>query len=1100
MAKRRIHELAKDLNIASKDLIAKFQEIGIDIKNHMSSVDEDSVRRLSGVGKPAVEPKKEPPPRREPERDKVPIRGEDAPARAKPPERPVTEARRPERPPEREAAPVAGAPGAGRDEKAQQTGEQAAKPPEARKPDQPGTPGQDAVYDRGHRRREGHRRNRNRSQGQAPYQGQYQRDNTQRDQYPRNQYQGQGYDNRAGQAGQAGQVRQGEQGRPDRPAPIRDGRETGLRREVGQEQGAAPHRRDQAEPYQGQQGQTGEARREPFPRREQRDPAGLPVRQPQAPVRDGTAMRPAQPIPRTDRPGTDQAGAQRRPPSDGQREYPPARDPRRQPQAAGQTSERPATDQQRPFRRGDRDGSFQPRPYDPNRPPSREGYSQNRQGYSQGQGARGPSGDPRRQGQGPYRDMPPRTDRQGQGPGRPAGPGGRPDFQRKDDAGRPAFPRRDAKPAFGKKDDKKPEQPSKDDRKQLYQKNEQMRQEKSREKKDGDKKESKQFLDKKGKLRGAKTRVPILVKKPEPDVELIRIPPLLTVKELAEQLKRSGADVVKTLIKMGVMATVNQEIDFETASRIAESYNVLVEEAVEVDLFEEAFMHDVEDASLKVERPPVVVVMGHVDHGKTSLLDAIRNTKVQAGEAGGITQHIGAYTVTINGRPITFLDTPGHEAFTAMRMRGAQVTDIAILVVAANDGVMPQTVEAINHAKAAGIDIMVAINKVDLPDANPDKVKQELTEFGLLVEEWGGETIAVPVSAKKREGIEHLLEMIIIMADMKELRANPEKPARGTIIEAQLDKGRGPVATVLIQDGTLNVGDTVVAGACFGHIRAMMDDKGKKVKKAGPSIPVEILGMADVPSSGDLFFVAKDDKQARMLSNSVIAKSRVDMIKTTPQKVSLDDLFQQIQAGSVKDLNLIIKADVHGSVEALRTSLEKLSNAEVRVRIIHGGVGAINESDVMLASASNAVIIGFNIRPEANAKSVADAEKVDIRLYRVIYNAIDDITAAMKGMLDPVFRENVIGHAEIRQLFKASGVGTIGGSYVTDGKIVRNAQVRIVRDGVVVHEGSLETLRRFKDDVREVGMGYECGLLFAKFNDIKENDMVEAFVMEEIPR
>jgi translation initiation factor IF-2 len=491
--------------------------------------------------------------------------------------------------------------------------------------------------------------------------------------------------------------------------------------------------------------------------------------------------------------------------------------------------------------------------------------------------------------------------------------------------------------------------------------------------------------------------------------------------------------------------------------------------------------------------------MGHVDHGKTSLLDVIRDAHVQQSEAGGITQHIGAYTVDINGKPITFLDTPGHEAFTAMRMRGAQVTDIAVLVVAANDGVMPQTVEAINHAKAAGVDIIVAINKVDLPSANPDRVKQELTEYGLLVEDWGGETIAVPVSALQKTGIEQLLEMIIIVSEMKELRANPNNPARGSIIEAKLDKGRGPVATVLVQDGTLNIGDPVVAGVCFGKVRAMADDGGNSVKSAGPSIPVEIIGLSDVPSAGDAFYVADREKQARQLSETVIAKGRESMIKAA-SKVSLDDLFNQIQSGSVQDLNIVLKADVQGSVEALRTSLDKLTNDQVRVRIIHGGVGAISESDVMLASASNAIIIGFNVRPDAMAKSVADAEKVDMRLYRVIYSAIDDITAAMKGMLAPEFREKVLGHAEIRQIFKASGVGTIGGSYVIDGQITRNAKVRIVRDGRVVYDGTLETLRRFKDDVREVASGYECGMLFHRYNDIRENDRVEAYVMEEIPR
>jgi len=588
----------------------------------------------------------------------------------------------------------------------------------------------------------------------------------------------------------------------------------------------------------------------------------------------------------------------------------------------------------------------------------------------------------------------------------------------------------------------------------------------------------------------------------EDDIKIIQLPAKVTVKELSEKLEKNSNEVIMALMKIGIMATINQEIDFDIASIVADGYDVIAEQAEEIDLLEEAFKEDEENDSpddMK-ERPPVVVVMGHVDHGKTSLLDAIRHSKVTANEAGGITQHIGAYTVSIEDKPITFLDTPGHEAFTAMRMRGAQVTDVAILVVAADDGVMPQTIEAINHAKAANVEIIVAINKIDKPSANADRVKQELVEYGLVSEDWGGNTICVPVSAMSKTGIDQLLEMIILVSEMKELKANPNKRARGTIIEAQLDKGRGPVATVLVQNGTLKVGDPIIAGSCYGRVRAMMNDKGQKVKKAGPSVPVEILGLSEVPQAGDMFYVAHNEKQARQVAEAVIAKGREDMLKNTHQKVSLDDLFSQIQAGNVKELNIVIKADVQGSVEAVKMSLEKLSNEEVRIKTIHGGVGAITESDVMLASASNAIIIGFNVRPEASAKSVADDQEVDIRLYRVIYNAIEDITAAMKGMLDPVYEEKIIGHAEIRQLFKASGVGTIGGSYVTDGKIVRNCKVRIIRNGKVVYEGELATLRRFQDDVKEVNSGYECGLLFNKFNDIKVDDIVEAFVMEEIPQ
>ena len=586
----------------------------------------------------------------------------------------------------------------------------------------------------------------------------------------------------------------------------------------------------------------------------------------------------------------------------------------------------------------------------------------------------------------------------------------------------------------------------------------------------------------------------------EEEIRFMEIPENITVKELAEKLGKSGAEIVKCLMKKGIMAAINQSVDFDTAVSVGEEYNVIFEIEKEKDIFEEAFKQEEEDESLLESRPPVVVVMGHVDHGKTSLLDAIRHSHVTSSEAGGITQHIGAYTVQINGNPITFLDTPGHEAFTAMRMRGAQITDIAVLVVAADDGVMPQTIEAINHAKAAGVEVIVAINKMDKPSANPDRVKQELVEYGLVAEDWGGNTICVPVSAVTKDGIDTLLEMIILTAEMMELKANPNKPARGAIIEAQLDKGRGPVATVLVQEGTLNVGDPIVAGAAHGKIRAMMDDKGRRVKKAGPSKPVEILGLSEVPAAGDSFYVASSEKQARQLAESVVAKSRKDMLKDTPQKVSLDDLFNQIQSGSVKELNIVVKADVQGSVEAVKQSLEKLSNEEVRIRIIHGGVGAITESDVMLASASNAIVIGFNVRPEPSAKTFADEEKVDIRLYRVIYNAIEDITAAMKGMLDPVYEEKVIGHAEVRQLFKASGVGTIAGSYILDGKFTRTAKVRLLRDNIVVYEGELESLKRFKDDVKEVNAGYECGLVFKKFNDLKEGDIAEAYIMVEVPR
>ena len=584
------------------------------------------------------------------------------------------------------------------------------------------------------------------------------------------------------------------------------------------------------------------------------------------------------------------------------------------------------------------------------------------------------------------------------------------------------------------------------------------------------------------------------------EIKTIVIPEVITIKELAEKMKLRPADIVKKLFLQGTIVTINQEIDFEKAEEIAMEYDVLCEKEKKVNVIEELLKEDEEDEKDMVPRPPVICVMGHVDHGKTSLLDAIRQTNVTSREAGGITQHIGAYVVDYNGQKITFLDTPGHEAFTAMRMRGAQATDIAILVVAADDGVMPQTVEAINHAKAAGVEIIVAINKIDKPSANVERVKQELSEYELIPEDWGGNTVFVPVSAHTKEGIPELLEMILLTAEVKELKANPNRRARGLVIEAQLDKGRGPVATVLVQKGTLRVGDTVAAGCCYGKVRAMMDDKGNRVKEAGPSTPVEILGLNDVPNAGEIFIAHQNEKEARSFAETFIAESKNKLIEDTKAKLSLDDLFSQIKAGNVKELPIIVKADVQGSVEAVKQSLVKLSNEEVVVKVIHGGVGAINESDVSLASASNAIIIGFNVRPDAQAKSIADREKVDMRLYRVIYQAIEDVEAAMKGMLDPVYEEQVTGHAVVRQTFKASRVGTIAGSYVLDGKITRGSKARITRDGEQIFEGPLASLKRFKDDVKEVAAGYECGLVFEGFNDLQEDDMIEVYIMVEVPR
>ena len=588
--------------------------------------------------------------------------------------------------------------------------------------------------------------------------------------------------------------------------------------------------------------------------------------------------------------------------------------------------------------------------------------------------------------------------------------------------------------------------------------------------------------------------------KVEEQIKVITIPETLTIKELADKMKLQPSVIIKKLFLQGQIVTVNSEISFEDAENIAIDYEIICEKEQKVDVIEELLKEDEDAEETLVSRPPVICVMGHVDHGKTSLLDAIRKTNVTDKEAGGITQHIGAYTVNVNGQSITFLDTPGHEAFTAMRMRGANSTDIAILVVAADDGVMPQTVEAINHAKAAGIEIIVAVNKIDKPGANVDRVKQEMTEYELIPVDWGGTTEFVPVSAKSGEGIETLLETILLTAEILELKANPNRRARGLVIEAELDKGRGPVATVLVQKGTLHVGDFISAGASHGKVRAMIDDKGRRVKEALPSTPVEILGLSDVPSAGEVFIAHENDKTAKNYAETYLAQNKEKMLEETKAKMSLDDLFTQIQAGNLKELNIIVKADVQGSVEAVKQSLMKLSNEEVVVKCIHGGVGAINESDVSLASASAAIIIGFNVRPDAMAKAIAEREGVDIRLYRVIYQAIEDIEAAMKGMLDPVYEEKVIGHAEVRQIFRASAVGNIAGSYVLDGYFQRDCKVRITREGEQIYEGALASLKRFKDDVKEVKAGFECGLVFEGFDQMQELDIVEAYIMVEVPR
>lgn len=604
----------------------------------------------------------------------------------------------------------------------------------------------------------------------------------------------------------------------------------------------------------------------------------------------------------------------------------------------------------------------------------------------------------------------------------------------------------------------------------------------------------------KGNKKKKKTRKQIAEEKEKEEKEfaentILEIGEVITVKELAEMLHKPNADVIKTLMFLGVMAAVNAEIDYETAAKVCDKYEILCEKKEESDELESLNLEIDEDENL-VKRPPIITVMGHVDHGKTSLLDAIRKAKVTASEAGGITQHIGAYTVEVNGEKITFLDTPGHEAFTAMRARGAQITDVVILVVAADDGIMPQTKEAISHCKAAGVPMVVAINKIDRPNANIDRVKQELTEYGLVSEDWGGDTICVPVSAKQGQNIDQLLEMVLLTAEMLELKANPNRKAKGTVIEAKLDKGRGSVASLLVQNGTLSVGDSILVGTTYGRIRAMFDDEGKKIKSAGPSIPVEILGLSEVPAAGDRFVQIKDEKTARAM-----AESRKDKIKQENfHRVSLEDLYNQIKEGTVKELSIIVKADVQGSVEAIRQSLEKLSTDDVKVRVIHGAVGGISETDITLATASNAIVIGFNVRPDSNATAAAERDGVDIKTYRVIYDAIEDVKSAMIGMLEPEYRENVLGKAEVRETYKISNVGTIAGCYVLEGKVKRNCEVRVIRDNIVILEGKLASLKRFKDDAKEVTNGFECGLSIEKFNDLKVGDIIESFEMEAIER
>ena len=718
-------------------------------------------------------------------------------------------------------------------------------------------------------------------------------------------------------------------------------------------------------------------------------------------------------------------------------------------------------------RNNDRNGSYQ----------NRDNNGQNRDGYRNDRNNGGYRNDRNNDRNGGYQNR----DNNGQNGGRSGRDGQGFSGQRRNDRGSSA-----------PKDDfifeTKPDSRRPDSRKNDSRKNDR--------KKDNEAKENLKFANSKLEKKPA----PKQEKKEEETIKQLILPDSLTIKELADKMKVQPSAIVKKLFLQGKVVTINQEVDYDTAEEIALEFNCICDHEVKVDVIAELLKEDEESEDDMVARPPVVCVMGHVDHGKTSLLDAIRETHVTAKESGGITQKIGAYMVDVDGQKITFLDTPGHEAFTAMRMRGAQATDIAILVVAADDGVMPQTIEAINHAKAAGVEIIVAVNKIDKPNANIEKVKQELTEYELIAEDWGGSTTFVPVSAHTKEGIDELLEMILLTAEVNELKANPNRKARGIVIEAELDKGRGPVATILVQKGTLRVGDAVAAGSCYGKIRAMIDDTGRRVKEATPSMPVEILGLNDVPNAGEIIMATESEKEARNIADTFIAEGKKKLLDDTKHKVSLDALFEQIQAGNMKELDLIIKADVQGSVEAVKQSLVKLSNEEVIVKVIHGGVGNINESDVVLASASNAIIIGFNVKPDNQARIVAEREKVDLRLYSVIYNAIEDVEAALKGMLEPIYEEKIIGHAEIRQIFKASGVGNIAGAIVTEGRITKDSIVRITRDKEQIYEGPIATLKHFKDDVKEVKGGSECGMVFENFGQIQEGDLVEAHIMVEVPR
>ena len=1139
MAKIRVHELAKELDVQNKDILSFLQGKGVEAKAAQSSVDEDAarlVRKAFGGGAPSGDAKAAAPSKREPEKE--PLRKPGAEAKAKEPSRkPEGEAR--ESPGQPSSGRGPGGPEAGREGTEKKTIKPEMKSEiksdkkelEKKELEKKVTGKEEAV------KQETVKQAKNAAD--TPKKKLIIVSNPQYSEM-KEQRSGQGGNGRrqGGQGNQGGQNSQNNQNR----------RQGGQGNQNGQNRSQGGQNRSQGGQNRGQGGRG-------------RTQASAPVRQPIRPLTPPSptpAVQMVPPKPQTKAPRPEPAenrqtqavreAEQQVKKTEAARAEMPAND---RPQGDRVQNDRPANDRAQNDRpRNDRPQGDRPREDRGDRPrndryqgggqdrPARDGRYQGgrgqdgRDGRGQGgyQGGRGQDGRDGR-GQGSYQGGSGRTgqyqsrggdgqnartqgDRQngyqrggrpgmGGAPGERRGPGGGPGGSRGFN-GAPRDGRGNGGPGGGFRDNKPGkgfggESPAKDmEKKREEEKRRASSQEKSkRSKKDHIYEEDEAVKNRPGRfIRPEK-------KKEEAAEEVIKVivlPERITIKDLADKMKLPPAMLVKKLFLEGKIVTVNQEISYEDAENIAMEHDILCEKEVKVDVIEELLKEGEEDEASLVERPPVICVMGHVDHGKTSLLDTIRKTNVTDREAGGITQHIGAYTVNVSGRKITFLDTPGHEAFTAMRMRGANSTDIAILVVAADDGVMPQTIEAISHAKAAGTEIVVAVNKIDKPSANIERVKQELTEYELIATDWGGNTEFVPVSAKSGQGIEELLETILLTADIMELKANPNRRARGLVIEAELDKGRGPVATVLVQKGTLHVGDFISAGACYGKVRAMIDDKGRRVKEATPSMPVEILGLSDVPTAGEVFLAHENDKTAKSYAETYLAQNKEKMLEETKSKMSLDDLFSQIKEGSLKELNLIVKADVQGSVEAVKQSLVKLSNEEVVVKCIHGGVGAVNESDVTLASASNAIIIGFNVRPDTTAKATAEREGVDMRLYKVIYQAIEDVEAAMKGMLDPVFEEKVLGHAEIRQIFKASQIGNIAGSYVLDGVFQRGCKIRITREGSQIYEGALASLKRFKDDVKEVKEGFECGLVFEGFDQIQEMDMVEAYVMVEVPR